>query len=465
MIRKLFPLIAVLVFTCGCPRPVKHSRPALPVPDAWPEKSSSPAAPGALAAVDVKWQEFFTDQRLQSVIELALANNRDLRVATLNVERVQALYQIQRVQLYPTISASVSAEGYRVPRTLSGAADNETVAQITVGLGTASWELDFFGRIRSLRSAALERYLATEQARTAAQISLVAAVANTYLVLASDHENLKLAQVTLDAQQSSYDLILRSRDLGISSDLDLQQAKSQVDVARVDIARYSGQIALGENALNLLVGAPVAAGLLSDDLAKAGAVKDIEAGLPSDVLLRRPDILAAEHQLQAFSANIGAARAAFFPRISLTAAVGIISSDLTNLFKPAAGTWNVAPQAILPIFDYGARKANYRVAEVDRDMAIAAYEQAIQGAFREVSDSLSLRTTLVAQQDALQSLVNSLEETYRLSETRYRAGMDSYLSVLVAQRSMYAAQQRLVDIRLARLSNLVTLYKVLGGGA
>ena len=464
MIRRLFPLIAVLVITCGCPRPVQYSRPALPVPDAWPEKSASPAAPAA-PAVDVKWQEFFTDQRLQSVIELALANNRDLRIATLNVERVQALYQIQRAQLYPTISASVSAEGYRVPRTVSGAADNETVAQITIGLGTASWELDFFGRIRSLRSAALEQYLATEQARTAAQISLIAAVANTYLVLASDHENLKLAQVTLDAQQSSYDLILRSRDLGISSDLDLEQAKSQVDVARVDIARYSGQIALGENALNLLVGAPVAAGLLSDDLAKAGAVKDIEAGLPSDVLLRRPDILAAEHQLMAYSANIGAARAAFFPRISLTAAVGVISNDLTNLFKPAAGTWDVAPQAILPIFDYGARKANYRVAEVDRDMAIATYERAIQGAFREVSDSLSLRTTLVAQQDALQSLVNSLEETYRLSETRYKAGMDSYLSVLVAQRSMYAAQQRLVEIRLARLSNLVTLYKVLGGGA
>ena len=462
--RKLIPLIAAAVLTCGCPRPAQYSRPALSVPDAWPEKPTA-TAPAAPAAVELKWQEFFTDQRLQSVIELALANNRDLRAATLNVERVQALYQIQRAQLYPAISASVSAEGYRVPRTLSGADDNETVAQLTVGLGTASWELDFFGRIRSLRSAALERYLATEQARTAAQISLVAAVANTYLLLAGDRENLKLAQVTLEAQQASFDLILRSRDLGIASDLDLQQAKTQVDVARVDIARYSGQIALDENALNLLVGAPVAAGLLSDDLDKSGAVKDIAAGLPSDVLLRRPDILAAEHQLKAFSANIGAARAAFFPRISLTAAVGITSNDLTNLFKPAAGTWNLAPQAILPIFDYGARKANYRVAEVDRDIAIAEYERAIQGAFREVSDSLSLRTTLVAQQDALQSLVNSLDETYRLSETRYKAGIDSYLSVLVAQRSLYAAQQRLVDIRLARLSNLVTLYKVLGGGA
>ena len=194
-------------------------------------------------------------------------------------------------------------------------------------------------------------------------------------------------------------------------------------------------------------------------------MKDVAPGLPSDVLLRRPDILAAEHQLKAASANIGAARAAFFPRISLTAAVGIASSDLTNLFKPAAGTWNFAPQAVLPIFDYGARQANYRAAEVDRDMAIAEYEKAIQTAFREVSDSLSLRTTLVAQQDAQQSLVNSLEETYRLSEARYKGGIDSYLSVLVAQRSLYAAQQLLVIFRLARLSNLVTLYKVLGGGA
>jgi multidrug efflux system outer membrane protein len=205
--------------------------------------------------------------------------------------------------------------------------------------------------------------------------------------------------------------------------------------------------------------------MLSDDLGKVGALKDVAPGLPSDLLLRRPDILAAEHQLKAANANIGAARAAFFPRISLTAAAGIISSDLTNLFKPAAGTWNFAPQVVLPIFDSGARQAGLRAAEVDRDMAVAEYEKAIQAAFREVSDSLSLRTTLVAQLNAMQSLVNSLEETYRLSEARYKGGIDSYLSVLVAQRSLYAAQQQLVGVRLARLSNLVILYKVLGGGA
>jgi multidrug efflux system outer membrane protein len=271
--------------------------------------------------------------------------------------------------------------------------------------------------------------------------------------------------VTLDAQQASYELILRTRELGIASDLELRQAQSQVDAARVDIARYSGQVALDENALNLLVGTPVSAGMLSNDLGKIADLKDVAPGLPSEALLRRPDILLAEHQLKAASANIGAARAAFFPRIALTAAAGIVSSDLTNLFKPAAGTWRFAPQVALPIFDSGARQANLKAAQVDRDIAIAEYEKAIQAAFREVSDALSLRATLVAQQDALQSLVTSLDETYRLSEARYKGGIDSYLSVLVAQRSLYGAQQQLVGVRLARLSNLVTLYKVLGGGA
>ncbi len=381
----------------------------MPVPAAWPEKSASqPAAPGAPAAADVKWQEFFTDQRLQSVIELALANNRDLRMATSQHRQGPGVVSDSARRTVSHRRRLSECRWLSGAQNLSGADNNETVSQYTVGLGVASWELDLFGRIRSLKSRALEQYLATEQARSATQISLVAAVANSYLALAADRENLRLAQVTLDAQQASYDLIPHTRDLGIASDLDVRQAQSQVEAARVDIARYSGQVALDENALNLLVGAPVAAGLLSDDLDKVGTLKDVSAGLPSEVLLRRPDILMAEHQLKAASANIGAARAAFFPRISLTAAAGITSNDLTNLFKPAAGTWNFAPQAVLPIFDSGARQANYKVAEVDRDIAIAEYEKAIQAAFREVSDALSLRTTLVAQQDALQSLVNSL---------------------------------------------------------
>ncbi len=463
---RFVPLLVMSIFLYGCPRSSQYARPALPVPSVWPESAVAGAgSTGAPAAVDLKWQDFFTDQRLQSVIALALANNRDLRAATLNIEKVRSLYRIQRAEQFPTVVASAGADAYRVPRNLSSNDKAQTVSQYTLGLGTTSWELDFFGRIRSLKQSALEQYFATEQARAAAQISLVAAVADIYLALAADRENLKLAQVTFDAQQATYELIQRIRDAGIASDLDVRQAQTQVEAARVDIATYSGQVALDSNALNLLVGAPVASGMLSDELGKIGALKEVAPGLPSDLLLRRPDILQAEHQLKAANANIGAARAAFFPRITLTAAGGITSSDLTNLFKPAAGTWNLAPQAVLPIFDSGARRAAYRAAELDRDMAVAAYEKAIQSAFREVSDALNLRTTLVAQQTAQQSLLNALVETYRLSEIRYKGGIDSYLSVLIAQRSLYAAQQQLVGVRLAQLSNMVALYRVLGGGS
>lgn len=459
-------LAGISIFLCGCPRPTKYARPQLPVPSEWPEsaanKDSAPAAP---MAADMKWREFFSDGRLQSVIELALANNRDLRMAALNIDKAEALFRIQRAQQYPAVNFSVNAEGYRIPKSLSGGSEAETVSQYQVGFGTASWELDFWKRIRSLKSRALEQYLATEQARAAIQISLIASVADAYLTLVADRENLKLARSTLDTQQARQDLIAKTRDLGMASDLEVRQAQSQVDAARVDIARYSGLMALDENALNLLAGTPVAAGMLPDTMEAPAALKDVAAGIPSEVLLHRPDILAAEHQLKAAEANIGAARAAFFPRISLTAALGIASSDLGNLFKPAAGTWNFAPQLVLPIFDAGSRRANYEAAQVDRDLAIAAYEKAIQTAFREVSDALSLRTWLLAQQDAQAALVQTLSETQRLSEARYKGGMDSYLTVLVAQRALYAAQQQQVSIRLARLSNLIRLYKVLGGGS
>ena len=471
MYRKLLQLGLIACFSClcGCVHAPKYQRPGLPVPTAWPESAASqggvPVAPEAAA---MKWQEFFTDKGLQSVITLALANNRDLRTAALNVEKVQAQYRIQRAQQFPTVSASVTGDLYRLPSMeVYGFSIPQavTVQEYTVNVGTASWELDLFGRIRSLKSAALERYLATEQTRSATQIALVAAVANSYLGLAADRDNLRLAQSTLDAQQATYELIRRTRNIGIASDLDLRQAQSQVEAARVDIARYTAQVALDENALNLLVGTPLSASLLPSELGSDRALKDIAPGLPSEVLLRRPDILTAEHQLKAAYANIGAARAAYFPQITLTGGGGLVSSELHNLFEGNPGTWNFAPQVVWPIFDAGARKANFQAAQVDRDIAIADYEKAIQAAFREVSDSLTLRTRLMEQQNAQQSLVHTLEETYRLSEARYKKGIDSYLSVLVAQRSLYASQQALVSLRLARLSNLVTLYKVLGGGA
>ncbi len=462
----LLLLIPTSLFLCGCPKKAQYVRPAAPVPGAWPESPGmGEDAPGAAVAFNMDWKEFFMDRQLQSVIGLALENNRDLRVAALNIEKAQALYRIQSAERRPVVAASAGAEGYRVPENMAGDGDSQTVAQYTVGVGIASWELDFFGRIKNYKSSALEQYLATEQARSAAQISIVAAVANAYLALAADRENLKLAEATMNAQQASYDLIRQSRELGIASDLVVRQAQTQVESARVDIARYSGRVAQGVHAINLLVGIPVPDELLPRDLNGTPAMKEIAAGLPSDVLLRRPDILAAEHRLKACYANINAARARFFPRISLTAgAVGFVSSDLADLFKWGSRTWNFIPQATLPLFDSGARSAGVKVAEADRDIAVAQYEKSIQEAFREASDALSFRATLLDQQQAQQSLVNALEETYRLSEARYKGGIDSYLSVLVAQRSLNAAQQQLVGTRLARLSNLVNLYKVLGGG-
>lgn len=466
MKHKLLLFFGLLLFFYGCPRKQEYARPDIPVPSNWPEKNVVQAgAVRAPAAADIGWKEYFTDPNLQKVIELALNNNRDMRMAAIHVERVQEYYRIQRAEAFPHINAVVNGEGYRMPAGMSSDKEASTVAVYKVGAMASSWELDLFGRIRSLKSRALEQFLATEQVRSATQIALVAGIAQSYMALAADRENLKLAQATLEAQQAYYELIEKTRDAGMASDLDLRQVQTQVDAARVDIARYNGQIALDENALNLLVGAPVAADLLSDSLGGVAELKDVRPGLPSDVLLRRPDILAAEHQLKAAYANMEAARANYFPRISLTAGLGITHSDLSDLFRWGARTWTFAPQAVLPIFDAGARRANYRISQADRDLAVAEYEKSIQSAFREVSDALSLRTTLANQMEAQQSLVKNLEQTWHLSDVRYKEGIDSYLGVLVAQRSLYAAQQGLLGVRLARMANLVTLYKVTGGGA
>lgn len=465
----------LIVFTAaallsGCIRAPKYQQPAMPVPAAWPDSATPAGGAGAgPAAADVKWNEFFADQKLRSIIELALKNNRDIRAAALNVEKVHAMYRIQRSEQFPTVSATASGNVYRLPSTSTfgafGVPNAVTVQQYNVNVGAASWELDLFGRIRSLKSAALEQYLATEQAHVATQIALVGAVAGSYLTWAADRENLRLAQETLVTQQATYDLIKSTRDAGLASDLEVRQAESQVEAARVDIARYTGQVALDENALGVLAGVSIPADLAPTEPVNERALKEISAGLPSDVLLHRPDILMAEHQLKSSYANIGAARARFFPRIALTAATGVMSSDLSELFNTGSGTWSFAPQISLPIFDAGARKANLKIAETDRDIAIAEYEKAIQSAFREVSDSLVLRTRLMEQEQAQQALVKALDEAYKISDARYKAGIDSYLSVLIAQRSLYVSQQALVSTRLARLANLVNLYKVLGGGA
>ena len=469
MIKKTLPIVALIVCLVGCGTLApNYTRPAAPVPTAWPEGSASKhnlpetASP---AAADIKWRDFFADDRLRKVLDLALANNRDLRVAAFNIEKAQAQYRIQRAELFPVVNAAGSGSRQRLPADLSGTGQSETVTQYGVNLGISSWELDFFGRIRSLKEQALEQYLATEQAHQSAQISLLAEVAGAYLTLAADRENLHLAQSTLEAQQASYNLIRRRCEVGASSELDLRQAQTRVDAARVDIGRYIGQVALDRNALDLLVGLPVPDELLPGELSAVTLLSDISPGLPSSVLQRRPDILQAENQLKAANANIGAARAAFFPCISLTTGIGTASADLSGLFKSGSEAWTFAPQIVLPIFDTGSRWASLTVSKLDREIALAQYEKAIQTAFREVADALSQRGTLGDQLEAQQSLAHAAAETYRLSDARYTRGIDSYLSVLDAQRSLYAAQQGVITLRLARLTNLVTLYKVLGGGA
>lgn len=458
-------LAAVALALSSCTMIPKYARPEPPVPPSWPESEAPPASAPGLAAAETPWQQFFTDSRLAGVIELALQNNRDLRVAALTVEKMQAIYRIQRSPLFPTVGVLATGERYRIPAKETDDGVAKTSTAYTVNAGTTSWELDLFGRIRSLKAAALEQYLATQHAHRAAQISLVAAVASDWLALAADSESLELARATLEAQQASYELIQKSRDAGIASDLDLRQAQTQVETARAALAAFAGQIAVDRSTLDVLAGTPVPPNLLPDRLGEMTEARLLSPGLPSEVLLSRPDILVAEHQLRAANANIGAARAAFFPRISLTAAAGTMSSELSSLFGSGSGTWTFVPQIAAPLFTGGYNKANLDAATVDREIAVAQYEKAIQGAFAEVTSGLTLRTTLVAQREAQQALVEALTEAHRLSDARYRAGIDSYLAVLVAQRSQFAGQQALIGVRFAEQVNLVTLYKVLGGGA
>ena len=461
--------IAIALFALSaCTMAPGYTRPEAPVASEWPSgpayKETSASA-GDLSAADIKWQEFFVHEQLQKLIALALQNNRDLRIAALNIERSQAQYRIQRADHFPTVVAA--GIGIESETSASRAAPGESVRihQYSADLGFASYELDLFGRIRSLKDQALEEFFATEEARRSIQISLVAEVAGAYLTLAADKERLKIARDTFESQQASYNLIKRRFEAGASSELDLRQAQTSVDSARVDIARFTSQVAQDENALALVIGSPVPADLMPEGLSAIAALKELSPGLPSEVLLRRPDIIQAEHLLKAANANIGAARAAFFPRITLTTSIGLSSDQLSGLFDGGAEAWSFAPTITLPIFDAGRNLANLKVSEVDRKIFQAQYEKAIQSAFREVADALAQRGTLGDQLDAQQSLVEAADVSYRLSDARYRRGIDSYLNVLDAQRSLYGAQQGLISVRLSRLINLVTLYKVLGGGA
>jgi multidrug efflux system outer membrane protein len=399
------------------------------------------------------------DARLRELMALALQNNRDLRVATLNIEQVRAQYQIRQADQVPNLN--LAASGNRQPASGGGISSS-----YQVGLAMSSWEIDFFGRIASLKEAALAQYLASEAARNAAQTSLVAAVASTWLSLQANDELLDLTRRTLATRSDSLRLTRLRFDNGATSALDLRQAESLTAAAQAALAQQSRQRALDLNALTLLVGQPLPSALVAPAAAQAAQplFRDVPAGLPSDLLARRADILQAEQQLMAANANIGAARAAFFPRLALTASVGTASGDLSGLFKDGSWGFTLSPQALLPIFDAGRNQAGLDGAQAARAVAVAQYEKAIQSAFREVADALAGRATLGEQLHAQQAQATAEAERLRLAELRYRNGVSSFLDVLDAQRSLFATQQGLTQTRLAQQQNQVALYKALGGG-
>lgn len=454
-VRWLTTLAAVAVLA-GCSQIPVYERPAAPVAADWPDAPDAAAAPPPQLA----WADFVTDVRLRELIGLALQNNRDLRVATLNIAQVRAQYQIRQADQLPTVNLAVS--GSRQPA--SGGGINSSYS---VGLALSSWEIDFFGRIASLKEAALAQFLASEAARDAAQTSLVASVASTWLSLQANDELLGLTQRTLATRRDSLHLTRLRFDNGATSALDLRQAESLTAAAESALAQQTRQRALDLNALTLLVGQPLPAALVAPAAAEATALplfRSVPAGLPSDLLNRRADIRQAEQQLVAANANIGAARAAFFPRIALTAGVGTASGDLSGLFKDGSWGFTLSPQALLPIFDAGRNQAGLDSAQASRAVAVAQYEKAIQSAFREVADALAGRATLGEQLRAQQAQATAEAERFRLAELRYRNGVASFLDVLDAQRSLFATQQGLTQTRLAQQQNQVALYKALGGG-
>ena len=405
------------------------------------------------------YKDFFADQRLLQVLDLALANNRDLRTSTLNIQRAQQQYQITENNQLPTIGAS---GGVLRQDTLSS---QKPITSYNVGLGVTAYELDFWGRVRSLKDNALDSYLATSSARDATQIALIGQVAQAWLNYSFANANLKLADQTLKAQLESYNLNKKRFDVGIDSEVPVRQAQISVETARNDVANYKTQIAQAQNLLNLLVGQQVPANLLPNQrVTRVTKTNTLSAGLPSDLLNNRPDIRTAEYQLSAAGANIGAAKARMFPTISLTGSAGYASTDLSDLFKSGAFIWSVGPSLDIPIFDWGTRKANIKISETDQQIALSDYEKSIQSAFREVNDALAVRQNIGDRLSAQKRLVEATNTTYKLSNARFRAGIDSYLTVLDAQRASYAAEQGLLLLEQANMNNQVEVYKTLGGG-
>jgi multidrug efflux system outer membrane protein len=462
--KKFSLLAAGLVLAAGgCTLMPKYERPAAPVNASWPTNSARAAATNGTTA-NIDWRVFFDDPRLQKLIGLALTNNRDLRVAALRVDEARAQYRIARSDLYPGVQGNAGYTRQKFSGAVTTFNGGAILSTYSIDVG-ASYEVDLFGRVRSLKREALEKYFSTEEARKSAQIALVSQVATEYLTQLRLRQNKAIANQTLATVQSSYDLIKRSFGAGASSELDLRTAEGQVQTVRVNSASFLQLLAESENQLVVLVGQP-----LPDELPpgkpfeQQQLLEDLPAGIPSEVLQRRPDILAAEHTLKAANADIGAARAAFFPRVLLTGSGGVASAKLADLFTGPAATWNFSPQISIPIFDLGGTRGKLAVSKIEKEIQIANYQKTIQTAFKEVADALATRSILDEKLKAQELLLNAEQKRFDLTNARYKQGVDSYVDVLLAQQDLYAAQQNLVQFQGARLLNAITLYRSLGGG-
>lgn len=450
----LLPLAAFLAAGCMTPN---YTKPVAPIPDAFPITNSNSGP----AAVDLGWRAFFKNAELQEVIATALANNRDLKTITLQVEEARALYDIQSADRLPSLNATASESRSRALLT-SSTPINRTVYQ--VGLSVTAFELDLFNRVKNLSQAALAQFMATEEARRSAQILLIGEVAKSWLTERTLHEQVQLATRTQEGRLASFDLVKKRFDAGITNALELRQSDTLVQSARVSLLALKRQHALSVNALQVLVGKQLQPSMSNQSLAAQENLAAIGAGLPSELLTQRPDIRAAEQRLRAMQANIAAARAAFFPRIALTGGVGTASTDLSGLFTSGQNTWSFVPSVSLPIFDAGRNKANLKVAEVRSEIAVASYEKTIQVAFREVADALAARATLNDEADAQQAVQKAQSERLVLAQARYKNGIANYLEVLDAERELFTAEQQLLQTKLLNLTNAIDLYRALGGG-
>lgn len=455
--KRAVILIMLMASACTTMEP-KYVRPDPAIPGSWPV--GDPYLVQAEAGLPVlSYQQVFQDPRLQTLLGQALANNRDLMVAASNIAAAREQYHIQRAQQLPTVNSSAGA-------TVSGDKSSDVRAQYTTGLSVPAFELDLFGRVRSLTHVQLERYLASEAGARATRLTLVADVARAWLDYAADSSLLRISQETAASAQKSVNLTRIRLEGGVAPRTDLRQAEQILDVAQADLARQRTAVAQDMNALQLLVGAPVDPKLLSASIEDAfGHIAPVPAGLDSYVLLRRPDVLQAEYQLRAANAQIGAARAALFPRISLTGLLGFASSALVKLFTGGAFGWSAGANASYTIFQGGAGHANVRLSEAQRNAAVATYQHTVQTAFREVADALARRGTMNDEIGARERQQLATADTYTLTEARYRAGIDPFLTVLDAQRSYYSAQQQMVQIKLTAAQNIVTTYQTIGGDA